>query len=141
MRLENVQKFHDFLENFITIEVENSLDIDYELPSCVDLKSLADNTSMLEPFGKGMERPIFCMKNIRIEHCKPTSDEKHMIIMISNKSLTDIRSIIFNAKSKHRLVSALKNAGFTKIDIAFSIRKNKKFGPNIVIEDARVSET
>jgi single-stranded-DNA-specific exonuclease len=139
INLENSQKFHAFLKDYITTEVENTINIDCEVPSCIDFKSLADSVFMLEPFGKGAEKPIFCMKSVRIESYKLTNNEKHMIMIISSGYSSSIRTIIFNIKSKQHLMNALKNAEFSKIDVAFSIKKNEKYGPSIIIEDVRIS--
>jgi single-stranded-DNA-specific exonuclease len=140
INVEEVGNFYDFLRSFITKEIENSIRVDCVIPSCSDLKILANNVSVLEPFGKGVERPIFCMKNVKIESYKLTNDEKHMMVFMNNGYGNTIRSIIFNIKNKDQLIQSIKNSDYKSIDIAFSIKSNDKYGPSIIIEDARLSK-
>lgn len=68
----------------------NRIDIECELPSDrLNIKTLSE-ISLLQPFGKLNEVPLFCIRNVRLAGIFPTSGNKHLRLKfnIDGKSIT-----------------------------------------------------
>lgn len=139
LSLSSSEMFSEFLNETVITNPRNTFDIDFVIPGAISLNKLADEISILEPFGKGAERPIFCIKRVQIDSTKQTQDGNHMMMFVSCSLGETIRCMLFNIKTKTNLVNFLKRAENTMVDLAFTIKNNKKYGASAIIEDVRYS--
>lgn len=83
-------------------------------PSDVTL-ALAEELTLLEPFGEGNKEPIFGMKDVRFTDIRPMGGEgRHLAISLSNR----LRAVWWNHGDQ---VEALRAAGGTPHDITFAL--------------------
>ncbi|MDR0552915.1 MAG: single-stranded-DNA-specific exonuclease RecJ [Holosporales bacterium] len=138
--IENAVVFRDFLNSNFRAKQENILNIDCSVPKSINLKKLSDCVALLEPYGKGVEPPVFCMKNLLFTHARYTQLHDHIIVCFKGEWNSVIRTIIFNADLKENIVKLMQQNSNKYLDLAFSVRKNEKYGVSIVVEDLRLSE-
>lgn len=140
MSRDKIDKFYAFLNSAITNTSQKTCYIDAILPATAILKNIQADISLIEPFGKKVERPLFCMKNLRIQSYKTTADNNHMSIFFTSKDLTgNLRAMLFSIHSKNDIAQAIKDNVNELTDIAFYIKDSEKYGPGIIIEDVRRS--
>ena len=137
----NTQAFNEFLNENININFENYLNIDYSLSAKTDLNKIYKEISLLEPFGKGIEKPIFCFKRLRIKSIKKISNNAHLMIFFSGEFDGNMRGVIFNVSSKMSLVLELGKNKDELLDVAAFIKNDDQFGSSLLIEDIKISET
>lgn len=138
---EDIEKFDNFLSNYIqNKEYIHNINIDYILPTNVDLEYVCREISVIEPYGKKVERPFFCFEKVRIISMKKTNDLKHMMISIHGSISGIVRLIIFNIHSKNDLIHNIEKYKDCILDIIVSITYNEKYGVSVVLEDARLHE-
>ncbi len=139
LSLNSIEKFNEFLQTYVDQEVENILNIDCFCPSCIDIKKLTDEISILEPFGHGVEKPIFGMNKLTVQSMNLTQNGRHMAVSLLTTFNKTIRAMIFNVINKPHLIKAINSHYGYNIDIAFTISNNQQYGPSMIIEDARLS--
>lgn len=140
LNLSSVDIFVDFLNEKIKDIPQNGLNIDCIISSESDVAKLANEISILEPFGKGAENPTFGMEKMRIRSMGLTRDGNHMLICVSSLLGKIIECVLFNIRTKKHIVYSLESIGDNLIDIAFTVKYSKKFGVGIIIEDIRKSD-
>ena len=137
---EKISNFISFINSEIAENFHNSINIDYCISPFSSLDDMAISLRPIEPFGKGMEKPIFCLKRVKIKYSKPTSSGNHIMFNFSNEfDKGNIKSILFNIKSKSEIIKQIEDNKFELFDIVGSISYNEQFGSSLVIDDLRLS--
>ena len=137
---DNIGEFQRFIEEQIEGEFINELNIDYTLTAMSDLDAIYEEIAYLEPFGKGVEKPIFCFKRVKISNIRKSKSGEHLLLNFSGEfGNSNIRAILFHLNSKKEFVALLEKNSETLLDIAGTINPSLQFGSSIIIEDARVS--
>jgi single-stranded-DNA-specific exonuclease len=74
----------------------SALDIDAEIdrPEKIDLAEI-ENLSMLEPYGSGNLRPVFCVKDVRLDAIQNVGQNRHMKVRLE-KNGASIDGIFFS---------------------------------------------
>jgi single-stranded-DNA-specific exonuclease len=140
MNFSDVFNFQKFLIDNTDVEFVNQLLIDYEIKISSQLSSLANELKILEPFGKGMEKPLFCLREMRIKSISKTKTGAHLMIILSGHlGDRDIRGFIFNISMKQKFVSILEQKKNNLLDLVGFISSNPQFGTSFIIEDADIS--
>ena len=138
---DSIEKFNFFLNDNIRKDFVNYLHIDYTLSHKSDLNKIAKEISVLEPFGKGLEKPTFCLKRLRIKSMKKTSNNAHLMIFFSGEFDGNIKAIIFNISSKNFLLTELEKNKHDLFDIAAFVKGSEQFGGSLIVEDIRHSNS
>jgi single-stranded-DNA-specific exonuclease len=137
---DKIQTFGNFLNNQIKCEFIDSMNIDYSISSLSDLSRISKELHILEPFGKNVEKPIFCIKNAKIQFTKKTSTGSHITFYLSRIfEKGTIRAMLFNAKTKVHIIDAIEKNKDKLLDISGSINYNEQFGSSFIIQDLRLS--
>ena len=137
---DQIEKFNEFLNKNISGEFINSIDIDYTLSHISNLNQISKDLAKIEPFGKGIEKPVFCMKRVRIKNVKKTNSGSHLMMNFSGEfGDGNIRAVIFSTSSKSDIVNSIDENKDGLFDIVGSINFHEQFGGSIVIEDIRLS--
>ena len=138
---DKISDFQKFIETQIEGEFINSLDIDYSLSALSNLEQISKEISAIEPFGKGVEKPTFCFKKLRLRNLKKTNSGGHLMLNFSDEFFKgNLRAVIFNMNSKNELIDQINKNSDNLFDIAGSINCHEQFGASVVIEDMRLSE-
>ncbi|MDR1476424.1 MAG: single-stranded-DNA-specific exonuclease RecJ [Holosporales bacterium] len=140
IHFDQVLSFQEFINAIIEYDFANQLQIDHELNYAIPLSSIAEELKILEPFGKGIEKPLFCIKKVRIKRMSKTKTGAHLMIIFSHHlGGKDIKGIIFSISSKSNLLRMLEQNKDELLDVVGSISYNSQFGGSIVIEDVASS--
>lgn len=137
---DNISEFISFINSEITGNFYNTINIDCSISAFSSLDNIATDLSILEPFGKSMEKPIFCLKRARIKHFKKTNSGNHIIFNFTNEfDKGNIKAILFNLDSKLELVKQIENNKFELFDIVGYINYSDQFGSSLIINDLTLS--
>lgn len=137
---DKIPDFQKFVESEIKGEFINTLSIDYSLTTMSDLEQIFNEISILEPFGNGIAKPVFCFKRLRLSTVKRTASGSHVMASFTGEfGRGNLRTIIFNVASKSDFLDQLERSKDELLDVAGYINHNKPYKPNIVIEDIRKS--
>ncbi len=137
---DKVQDFCQFIEEKIEGEFINTLDIDYTLTAMSDLDAIYEEISPLEPFGKGVEKPVFCFKRVRVSNIRRSNSGGHLFLDFSGEfGNGSIRTVIFHINSKKEFVDQINKNADTLLDIAGTINYSAQYGSSIIVDDARIS--
>ena len=135
-----LQNFQLFIEEHIEGEFVNALDIDYTLTTMSNLDAIYEEICQLEPFGKGIEKPMFCFKRVRISDIRRSASGKSLLLRFTGEfSNGEIRATIFDISKKKGLVELIEKNSETLLDIAGTINPSLQYGSSITIEDVRVN--
>lgn len=138
---EKISDFIAFVNSEITGVFHNSIDIDYSISCFSSLDNIATDLSIIGPFGKSMEKPVFCLKRARIRHFKQTSSGNHIIFNFSNEfDKGNIKAILFNRNSKLEIIKQIEENKFELFDIVGYINYSEQFGSSIIIDDLKLSD-
>ncbi len=77
---ENVEKFRTFLNEHTTLTEEDfipKITIDVPMPIGYVTEHLIEELSVLEPFGKGNEKPLFAEKSKYFKYADFRKEQKH----------------------------------------------------------------
>jgi single-stranded-DNA-specific exonuclease len=136
-----IQEFSEFLNEQIKFDFVDSVDIDYSISSLTDLSQIWKELRILEPFGKKMEKPIFCINGTKIQSIRKNNTVSHITLYISRGfEKGAMRAMLFNVKNKRRIVQALEENVDKLLDVSGSINYNEQFGSSFIIEDIRLSD-
>lgn len=136
----NISQFISFINSEITGSFHNSIDVDYSLVSFRSLDNIATEISSMEPFGKSIEKPVFCLKRARIKYSKQTNSGNHIIFNFTSEfDKGNVKAILFNSDSKLELVKQIENNKFELFDVVGYINYSKQFGSSIIISDLKLS--
>jgi single-stranded-DNA-specific exonuclease len=100
-------------------QVENHLIIDADLTNIEINDQFIKLLSQMEPFGYGNEKPVFLVRNIRVEELRRVGKEQQHLHFQTNTGNNRYPSIAFKMGDHENL---LKNT--PKIDLAFYLDKN-----------------
>lgn len=133
---EKLDDFQDFINQNINFESSNNLEIDLVIMPQTNLTDLYKTLSILEPFGKGVERPTICIKGLVIKSIKLTANQKHLMLTFSDEfNQSFIRAVIFNISSKPFFQKALEEHKKDMFDIACELSFQEDFGSTAIIKD------
>ncbi len=77
-------KMSKCMDNFLSENtLKSDLDVECVVPHDVITYKTATDISLLQPFGKNNEVPLFCIKNVRINDLFSTSNNRHLRIKFS----------------------------------------------------------
>lgn len=137
---ENIPSLISLINSEIKNDFQNVINIDYKITANSSLDEIAKSISTLEPFGKGLEKPVFCLTRIRIKSSKLTSSGNHVIFNVSNEfNKGNIKGIIFNASANSEWIKQIEDNKFELLDIVGSISYSEQFGSSLIIDDIRLS--
>ena len=138
---DKIKEFQQFIEEQVEGEFINELNIDYTLTAMSDLDAIYEEISPLEPFGKGIEKPIFCFKRVKITNIRKSKSGGHLLLNFSGEfGNGHLRAILFHINSKKEWVDLIEKNSNELLDIAGTINPSLQFGSSIIIEDARASK-
>ena len=139
---DKIAEFQQFIEEQIEDEFINELNIDYTLTAMSDLDAIYEELAHLEPFGKGVEKPLFCFKRVKITNIRESKSGGHLLLNFSCEfGNGNIRATLFHINSKKEFVALLEKNSDALLDIVGTINPSPQFGSSIIIEDARVSQS
>lgn len=95
--MENFNAVHDILNSLPLVSVDTTPTYDLDIQDALYIPNLVCELDNLEPFGKGVERPLFRLKADLNRHAEPTSDGKHLKFELPG----NIKGIGFNITKKH----------------------------------------
>lgn len=81
---ENVEAFRRKLNEYSTLTEEDFLEkivIDVPMPISYIRRDLIEQLELLQPFGKGNEKPVFAQKNIRLLGCRIFGKNRNVVKM------------------------------------------------------------
>jgi single-stranded-DNA-specific exonuclease len=135
-----IKEFLGFIDKNITnCNLTNTLNIDYSISAKSSLQRVREEISLLEPFGMGIEKPIFAIKRVRMRCIRETKSGAHkMLTFVGESGNCFVQSIVFGAAVKDQFMKLLEENRDNLMDIAGRINTNK-YGDSFVIEDARLS--
>jgi single-stranded-DNA-specific exonuclease len=132
--------FNKFLSDNIEYDYLNQILIDYEIKSSSQLSFIAEELKILEPFGKGMEKPLFLLNGRRLKSMSKTKMGAHLMVILSGQlGERDVKGIIFNISSKSKLVYLLERNMDSNLDVIGFIGSSPQFGISFQIEDAKLA--
>ncbi|MDR0744729.1 MAG: single-stranded-DNA-specific exonuclease RecJ [Holosporales bacterium] len=136
-----VDEFKTFINDNITHNTnQNAIKIDCSMLAQCNLNTLAKKLTELEPFGKGVEKPIFCIKRVKIKLINKIKNGKHISIIFSDEfGKNNIRSVIFNISSKNAIIELINTNQSSLFDIVGELNYSEQFGGNVVIKDIRIA--
>ncbi len=137
--IDKVDEFYKFLQNNIKYVNDNTMMIDIELQYVECFQKLAEEISILEPFGKGVPQPVCCIKHVRLSHYNITQSGQHMLLTFNWKFSRNINCVVFNISYRQQFVEKIKNNIGKFVDIACIIKRNTKYGYSIIVQDIMVS--
>ncbi|MDR1488201.1 MAG: single-stranded-DNA-specific exonuclease RecJ [Holosporales bacterium] len=138
---DNISLFYEFLCESLQGENENILNVDCIIPSSLPLLTVNSHISLIEPIGKGVERPILCMKRVRISATRLTKCENHIMIYFAGEfDKRNIKATVFNIKTKEKIYEIIEDNDGQLLDIAFTLKHNERYGLSLIIEDIRFSQ-
>ncbi len=92
---ENVEIFRRKLNEYSTLTEEDFVEkivIDVPMPISYIRRDLIAQMELLQPFGKGNEKPVFAQKNIRVLGCRIFGKNRNVVKMQGSRSTkTDIQ--------------------------------------------------
>jgi single-stranded DNA-specific DHH superfamily exonuclease len=104
-----------------------------------NLEQISNELKMIEPFGKGIGKPVFCIERVRITRIRETANKSHIMLFIAGE-LGDgnIKAILFNVNSKLQIVGEINKNKDALFDIVGYVNFHEKYGASFIIEDIRV---
>jgi len=138
IRTERIDEFRKAVNEYaLKFEMPfPSLQLDCKLNPAYVSVELANNLSLLEPFGNGNDQPVFGLYSMEVSSVRPIGDGKHLRITLS-KGAEQINAVRFGMSAE--------KCPFTvgdKVDAAVKIERNEFRGevrPSIQIRDLRFS--
>ena len=122
------QKIEEYAkECFKDSEPERILEIDSELSTSQISLSLAQELTVLEPYGVSNPAPIFACKNMVIEDIVPVGMNRHLRLMLS-KDGKQFSAMLFSVSLEEFWLNI-----FDEVDIAFNIETNE-FAGNVSLQ-------
>jgi single-stranded-DNA-specific exonuclease len=135
-----ISALQECLNNNIEYDFIKRLRIDCEVKCGSRLYSFADELKNLEPFGNGLEKPLVCLKGVRVRHMVKTKNGNHLMITFSSLLRGhNVRGIIFNVSAKTNLLRMLEQHKMESLNVVGYIGSNRKFGMSFIVEDAAIS--
>lgn len=132
------QRITDYIDKMIPVcGKEKSLNIDCELSENDVTLELAEQLSVLEPFGSGNNQPVFCIKDMFVDDVIPLKQDKH-IKFILKKGAKSFQALLFGASQAECPVIKGELA-----DVAFYLDINEFRGSRTVqfiVQDIKLSE-
>ncbi|MDR0942294.1 MAG: single-stranded-DNA-specific exonuclease RecJ [Holosporales bacterium] len=137
---DKIEEFSKFANSNISGEFVNCLRIDCALSNMSDLAQISNEIKSLEPFGKGIEKPVFCLERVRITGMQRTANGDHLMLFFSGELGGDsVKALLFGINSKLQIVKAIESNRDALFDAAGYISFHEKYGVSFIIEDMRTS--
>ncbi|MDR1333424.1 MAG: single-stranded-DNA-specific exonuclease RecJ [Holosporales bacterium] len=138
---DKIPKFTDFINSSIKPGYVPALNIDCTITPLSDLTQIALDMKVLEPFGRGIEKPIFCMRGVKVAEIKETSSGTHLMLWLRGECTSrSVKAMLFNYHSRMGIVTKLEKGLDTMFDVAGHINVHEQYGPSFLVEDMRLSQ-
>lgn len=119
---ENIESFRKAINENCSLTEEmmaRKIWIDVALPFEHISGRLIDELKLLEPFGKGNEKPVFADKIVNINRLQVRGKDKNVIMMnVSNRNGTQMEAVLFETEEEFRK-NLIKKYSETEIDGLF----------------------
>ncbi len=124
---ENVEKFRIFLNEHTTLTEEDfipKITIDVPMPIGYITKKLIGELSVLEPFGKGNEKPLFAEKNLSILNMKILGRNRNVLKMQVRSQSGTVMDALYFGDLEQILDYIREKFGETEYEKCFQGRQN-----------------
>ncbi len=130
---ENFDEIHRILSNFPVKEICAEPTYDLDITDPLYIPSILNELDSVEPFGKGVEKPIFRLK-VKLEK-QPiiTRDEKHLRFEIGNMS-----AMAFNMAERYKKENIILDEVYLYGDLKWNYFKDR-ITPQMIIKDYEVA--
>ncbi|MBR1480035.1 MAG: single-stranded-DNA-specific exonuclease RecJ [Alphaproteobacteria bacterium] len=140
IEIGKLTEFQSLIDSEIRCEFQSVLSIDCTLSPLSNLSQIAKELAYIEPFGKGVEKPVFCFKRLLLRDARKTGTGNHLMLKFSDEfGKGSLRVMLFKSDTKPEICRELDNNKNELLDIAGTIRYHEQFGGSVILEDARVS--
>lgn len=124
---ENVEKFRNFLNEHTTLTEEDfipKITIDVPMPIGYITEKLIRELSVLEPFGKGNEKPLFAEKNLSILNMKILGRNRNVLKMQVRSQSGTVMDALYFGDLEQILDYIREKFGETEYEKCFQGRQN-----------------
>ena len=124
---ENVEKFRIFLNEHTTLTEEDfipKITIDVPMPIGYITEKLIGELSVLEPFGKGNEKPLFAEKNLSILNMKILGRNRNVLKMQVRSQSGTVMDALYFGDLEQILDYIREKFGETEYEKCFQGRQN-----------------
>ncbi len=124
---ENVEKFRNFLNEHTTLTEEDfipKITIDVSMPIGYITEKLIREFSVLEPFGKGNEKPLFAEKNLSILNMKILGRNRNVLKMQVRSQSGTVMDALYFGDLEQILDYIREKFGETEYEKCFQGRQN-----------------
>ncbi len=124
---ENVEKFRNFLNEHTTLTEEDfipKITIDVPMPIGYITEKLIRELSVLEPFGKGNEKPLFAEKNLSILNMKILGRNHNVLKMQVRSQSGTVMDALYFGDLEQILDYIREKFGETEYEKCFQGRQN-----------------
>ena len=124
---ENVEKFRNFLNEHTTLTEEDfipKITIDVPMPIGYITEKLIGELSVLEPFGKGNEKPLFAEKNLSILNMKILGRNRNVLKMQVRSQSGTVMDALYFGDLEQILDYIREKFGETEYEKCFQGRQN-----------------
>lgn len=133
------KRISDYIDKLIPVcGQEKILQIDCELSECDINLNLAEQLSVLEPFGAGNSQPVFCMRDVFVDDAISLKQDKH-VKLILKKGTKVFQALLFGAGRAECPVTKGELA-----DVAFYLDINEFRGSRsiqFIVQDIKIAES
>lgn len=137
----NIDKFIQFLDEYIPTELRTLIEIDACLSPLSKLDNIVKKLQILEPFGQGLMRPIFAMLRVQVANIKYMADGQHARIVFKDEFGQGlVRTSLFNSCMNQPFIDRMFSNSDQLYDIVGVLTFHKVFGPSIILKDIRLSQ-
>ena len=124
---ENVEKFRTFLNEHSTLTEEDfipKITIDVPMPIGYVTERLIEELSVLEPFGKGNEKPLFAEKNLNILSMRILGKNRNTLKMQVRSQHGTVMDALYFGDIEQILTYIMQKYGESETEKCFQGREN-----------------
>lgn len=124
---ENVEKFRTFLNEHTTLTEEDfipKITIDVPMPIGYVTEHLIEELSVLEPFGKGNEKPLFAEKNLNILSMRILGKNRNTLKMQVRSQHGTVMDALYFGDIEQILTYIMQKYGESETEKCFQGREN-----------------
>ncbi|MDR1365312.1 MAG: single-stranded-DNA-specific exonuclease RecJ [Holosporales bacterium] len=138
---DQISRFADFVNTNIRADYVPTLDIDCKITTMSNFAQITRDLAVMEPFGVGMEKPLFCIERVRIRDAKRVgNDRSHLMLWLSGERPGKmLKAMIFHCHAKHNLVNHIEKRTDDLFDVAGYINIHERYGKSFFVQDARIA--
>jgi single-stranded-DNA-specific exonuclease len=137
---DQIAGFSDFINSTVSTDYVPTLDIDYIITPMSDLTQISRDMSVIEPFGRGIEKPLIYMERVKIEWTKKICSGAHLMLWISGEySPKKVKAMIFHCSVKRNILEPIEQNFGDMFDVVGYINVHEQYGQSFFVEDVRTS--